>query len=85
MVRRTRIAAVLTLAVINVFTLAAGIAVARMLPPRLAALKVPVVAAGPVMVPHRRPPSRVGAAASLAVHGDVPDVAAGSCGGIAPA
>jgi|SRR5579872_1274514 len=46
MVRRTRIAALLTLAMINVFTLAAGIAVARMLPPRLAALKVPTVAAG---------------------------------------
>jgi D-alanyl-D-alanine carboxypeptidase/D-alanyl-D-alanine-endopeptidase (penicillin-binding protein 4) len=48
MVRRTRIAALLTLAMINVFTLAAGIAVARMLPPRLAALKVPTVAAGPL-------------------------------------
>ena len=48
MVRRTRIAALLTLAVINVFTLTAGIAVARMLPPRLAALKVPTVAAGPL-------------------------------------
>jgi D-alanyl-D-alanine carboxypeptidase/D-alanyl-D-alanine-endopeptidase (penicillin-binding protein 4) len=33
---------------INVFTLAAGIAVARMLPPRLAALKVPTVADGPL-------------------------------------
>ena len=48
MVRRTRIAALLTLTMINVFTLAAGIAVARMLPPRLAALKVPTVAAGPL-------------------------------------
>jgi serine-type D-Ala-D-Ala carboxypeptidase/endopeptidase (penicillin-binding protein 4) len=48
MVRRTRVAALLTLAVINVFTLTAGIAVARMLPPRLAALKVPAVAAGPL-------------------------------------
>jgi serine-type D-Ala-D-Ala carboxypeptidase/endopeptidase (penicillin-binding protein 4) len=48
MVRRTRTAALLTLAMINVFTLAAGIAVARMLPPRLAALKVPTVAAGPL-------------------------------------
>jgi serine-type D-Ala-D-Ala carboxypeptidase/endopeptidase (penicillin-binding protein 4) len=47
MARRTRIAAVLTLAMINVFTLAAGITVARMLPPRLAALRVPTVAAGP--------------------------------------
>jgi serine-type D-Ala-D-Ala carboxypeptidase/endopeptidase (penicillin-binding protein 4) len=45
MVRR---AAVLTLAVINVFTLAAGVTVAFMLPPRLAALRVPSVAAGPV-------------------------------------
>ncbi len=48
MVRRTRIAALLTLAMLNVFTLAAGLAVARMLPPRLAALRVPTVAAGPV-------------------------------------
>jgi D-alanyl-D-alanine carboxypeptidase/D-alanyl-D-alanine-endopeptidase (penicillin-binding protein 4) len=45
MVRRTRIAALVTLAMINVFTLAAGIAVARMLPARLAALRVPSVAA----------------------------------------
>ena len=48
MARRTWIAAVLTLALINVFTLAAGITVARMLPARLAALRVPTVAAGPV-------------------------------------
>jgi D-alanyl-D-alanine carboxypeptidase/D-alanyl-D-alanine-endopeptidase (penicillin-binding protein 4) len=48
MVRRTRLAAVLTLAMISVFTLAAGIAVARMLPPRLAALRIPSVAAGRV-------------------------------------
>ena len=48
MVRRTRIAAVLTLAMINVFTLAAAITVARMLPSRLAALRVPSVAAGRV-------------------------------------
>ena len=48
MVRRTRIAALLTLAMINVFTLAAGLAVARMLPPRLAALRVPTVADGPL-------------------------------------
>jgi D-alanyl-D-alanine carboxypeptidase/D-alanyl-D-alanine-endopeptidase (penicillin-binding protein 4) len=46
MARRTRIAALLTLALINVFTLAAGVAVARMLPPRLAALRVPTVAPG---------------------------------------
>jgi len=51
MVRRTRRAALLTLAMINVFTLAAGIATARMLPPRLAALRVPSVAASPVSGP----------------------------------
>jgi serine-type D-Ala-D-Ala carboxypeptidase/endopeptidase (penicillin-binding protein 4) len=49
MVRRSRIAALLTLAMINVVTLAAGIAVARMLPARLAALRVPTVTAGPVL------------------------------------
>src|SRR5438270_761102 len=38
-------AAVLVLAMISVFTLAAGITVARMLPSRLAALRVPTVAA----------------------------------------
>ena len=48
MVRRTRIAALVTLAMINVFTFTAGIAVARMLPSRLAALHVPTVAAAPV-------------------------------------
>jgi serine-type D-Ala-D-Ala carboxypeptidase/endopeptidase (penicillin-binding protein 4) len=46
--RRTRLAVVLTLAVINVVTLVAGIAVARMLPARLAALKVPTLAGAPV-------------------------------------
>ena len=48
MLRRTRVAAVLTLAMINVFTLAAAITVAHMLPPRLAALRVPSVAVGRV-------------------------------------
>jgi serine-type D-Ala-D-Ala carboxypeptidase/endopeptidase (penicillin-binding protein 4) len=51
MVRRTRRAALLTLAMINIFTLAAGLAVARMLPSRLAALRVPTVAAAPVTHP----------------------------------
>jgi D-alanyl-D-alanine carboxypeptidase/D-alanyl-D-alanine-endopeptidase (penicillin-binding protein 4) len=55
MLRRTRPAAkpavVLVLAMISVFTLAAGITVARMLPPRLAALKVPTVAASSVRGP----------------------------------
>lgn len=49
MARRSRIAALLTLAMINVFTLAAGVAVARMLPSRLAALRVPSVVPGPVL------------------------------------
>ena len=49
MVRRTRIAALVTLAMINVVTLAAGVAVARMLPARLAALRVASVNAGPVV------------------------------------
>ncbi len=49
MVRRTRRAALLTLAMINVFTLVAGVAVVRMLPARLAALRVPSVAPGPVL------------------------------------
>jgi serine-type D-Ala-D-Ala carboxypeptidase/endopeptidase (penicillin-binding protein 4) len=49
--RRTKPAAVLTLAMINAFTLLAGITVAIMLPPRLAALKVPTVAAGQVHGP----------------------------------
>jgi serine-type D-Ala-D-Ala carboxypeptidase/endopeptidase (penicillin-binding protein 4) len=48
MVRRTRIAALVTLAMVNVVTLAAGVAVARMLPARLAALRVPTVAVSPV-------------------------------------
>ncbi len=48
MVRRTRIAALLTLAMISAFTITAGIAVIRMLPSRLAALRVPSVAAVPV-------------------------------------
>jgi serine-type D-Ala-D-Ala carboxypeptidase/endopeptidase (penicillin-binding protein 4) len=49
MVRRSRIAVLLTLAMINVFTLAAGITVVRMLPARLAALRVPSVAPGPAL------------------------------------
>jgi serine-type D-Ala-D-Ala carboxypeptidase/endopeptidase (penicillin-binding protein 4) len=44
-VRRSRSTAVAVLALLNVFTLAAGLAVARMLPPRLARLHVPVAAA----------------------------------------
>jgi serine-type D-Ala-D-Ala carboxypeptidase/endopeptidase (penicillin-binding protein 4) len=49
--RRTRRAALLALAMINVFTLAAGIVVSQMLPPRLAALRVASVATSPVVGP----------------------------------
>ena len=45
--RRTRITALATLATLNVFTLVAAVSVARMLPPRLAALHIPVAAARP--------------------------------------
>ena len=48
-VRRTRITALATLALVNVFTLAAGLVVAHMLPPRLARLHVPLTAAAPVI------------------------------------
>jgi D-alanyl-D-alanine carboxypeptidase/D-alanyl-D-alanine-endopeptidase (penicillin-binding protein 4) len=48
-VRRTRITALATLALVNVFTLAAGLVVAHMLPPRLARLQVPLTATGPVI------------------------------------
>jgi len=56
-VRRTRTTALAALALLNVFTLAAGLVVARMLPPRLARLHVPVAAtravvnATPVLAP----------------------------------
>ena len=47
--RRTRTTALAVLALLNVFTLAAGLAVAHMLPPRLARLHIPVAAARPVV------------------------------------
>ena len=47
--RQSRPLALAVLALLNVFTLTAGIAVARMLPPRLARLHVPVTAARPVV------------------------------------
>lgn len=47
--RRTRTTALATLALLNVFTLAAGLAVAYMLPPRLARLHIPVTAAHAVV------------------------------------
>jgi serine-type D-Ala-D-Ala carboxypeptidase/endopeptidase (penicillin-binding protein 4) len=55
--RRLRRAALLSLALLSVFTLAAGVVVARMLPPRLALWRLPTVAsrglaqAGPVLAP----------------------------------
>jgi D-alanyl-D-alanine carboxypeptidase/D-alanyl-D-alanine-endopeptidase (penicillin-binding protein 4) len=48
-VRRTRTTALAALALLNVFTLAAGLVVARMLPPRLERLHVPVAASRPVV------------------------------------
>ncbi|MGH3248382.1 MAG: D-alanyl-D-alanine carboxypeptidase/D-alanyl-D-alanine endopeptidase [Trebonia sp.] len=47
--RRTRTSALAALALLNVFTLVAGLAVARMLPPRLARLQIPVAAARAVV------------------------------------
>jgi serine-type D-Ala-D-Ala carboxypeptidase/endopeptidase (penicillin-binding protein 4) len=55
--RRLRRVALLTLALLSVFTMTAGVAVARMLPPRLALWRLPTVAsrglaaAGPVLDP----------------------------------
>jgi D-alanyl-D-alanine carboxypeptidase/D-alanyl-D-alanine-endopeptidase (penicillin-binding protein 4) len=48
-VRRTRTSALAALGLLNVFTLAAGLAVAHMLPPRLARLRIPVAAARAVV------------------------------------
>jgi D-alanyl-D-alanine carboxypeptidase/D-alanyl-D-alanine-endopeptidase (penicillin-binding protein 4) len=67
-VRRTRTTAVATLALLNVCTLAAAVAVAHMLPPRLAALRIPVTAARPL----------VGAGQVLAPAGTPTDAAASS-------
>ena len=49
LVRRTRTTALAALALLNAFTLAAGLVVARMLPPRLARLHVAAAAARPVV------------------------------------
>jgi len=48
-VRRTRTTALVVLALLNAFTLVAGLAVAHMLPSRLARLRIPVAAARPVV------------------------------------
>jgi D-alanyl-D-alanine carboxypeptidase len=45
-VRSTRVVTLVTLALLNVFTLVAGVSIARMLPARLAAMKVPVAVTG---------------------------------------
>jgi serine-type D-Ala-D-Ala carboxypeptidase/endopeptidase (penicillin-binding protein 4) len=45
-VRSTRVVTLVTLALLNVFTLVAGVAIARMLPAKLAAMKVPVAVTG---------------------------------------
>jgi D-alanyl-D-alanine carboxypeptidase/D-alanyl-D-alanine-endopeptidase (penicillin-binding protein 4) len=47
--RTTRLTALGTLAMLNVFTLAAGAVVVHMLPPRLARLAIPVAASAPVV------------------------------------
>ena len=48
-VRRPRTTVLVVLALLNVVTIAAGLAVANMLPPRLARLRIPVAAARPVV------------------------------------
>jgi D-alanyl-D-alanine carboxypeptidase/D-alanyl-D-alanine-endopeptidase (penicillin-binding protein 4) len=77
MARHNRLVALVTLAMVNVVTLAAGIAVARMLPARLDALKIPSVTSGhaaaagasPVLAPggdHNNVPTAGGLRAALA-------------------
>jgi D-alanyl-D-alanine carboxypeptidase/D-alanyl-D-alanine-endopeptidase (penicillin-binding protein 4) len=70
-VHRTRTTAVVTLALLNVFTLAAGAVVAHMLPPRLAALRVaatasrPLIGAAPVLAAAVPSAAPIPAAAAL--------------------
>jgi serine-type D-Ala-D-Ala carboxypeptidase/endopeptidase (penicillin-binding protein 4) len=74
-VRQPRSLALAVLALLNVFTLAAGVAVARMLPPRLARLHIPVAAtrpvvnATPVLTPVDASPARLQAIASPTAQG----------------
>lgn len=71
--RNHRVLALATLALLNAFTLAAALVVARMLPPRLAALQIPrtadapIVTAGQVLVPGQSGalPTRQGLAAAM--------------------
>jgi D-alanyl-D-alanine carboxypeptidase/D-alanyl-D-alanine-endopeptidase (penicillin-binding protein 4) len=62
-VRRTRTTVLATLALLNVFTITAGLVVAHMLPPRLARLRIPVAATRPLIT---SVPILVPAGASLA-------------------
>jgi serine-type D-Ala-D-Ala carboxypeptidase/endopeptidase (penicillin-binding protein 4) len=48
-VHRTRTTTLFTLVLLNVFTLGAAVAVAHMLPPRLAALRIPSTVSGPLI------------------------------------
>ena len=75
MANRVRLTVVTALAMLNVFALGAGVAVAALLPPRLALWQVPRVAtvrvAAPAAVltpagPRRRPPTSQGLTAELA-------------------
>jgi serine-type D-Ala-D-Ala carboxypeptidase/endopeptidase (penicillin-binding protein 4) len=74
-VRRTRTTALAILAVLNIFTLAAGLVVAHMLPPRLARLRIPVAAARavvnatPVLAPAGAPATDEQATASPTASG----------------
>jgi len=74
-VRRTRTTALAALALLNVFTLVAGLVVAHMLPPRLARLRVPVAAtravvnATPVLPPAGTFATQVQATASPTASG----------------
>ena len=73
--RRPRTTVLAALALLNVFTLAAALAVAHMLPPRLARLRIPVAAARavvnatPVLAPAGTPATRVQAIASPTASG----------------
>lgn len=81
--RRTRVTALATLAMLNLFTLAAGVSVARMLPPRLAALHIPVAAvrpplpAGTLLAPVPGPAGK-GAAGALPTAAGLSAVVAGA-------
>jgi D-alanyl-D-alanine carboxypeptidase/D-alanyl-D-alanine-endopeptidase (penicillin-binding protein 4) len=74
-VRRTRTTALAILALLNLFTLAAGLVVAHMLPPRLARLRIPVataravVNATPVLAPAGVPATDEQATASPTASG----------------